>query len=460
MPSRQRPFILLVSLLLPAVTAGTLIAQSNSEINSRVQFNFSPPGARSLALGGAFLALADDATAAYTNPAGLTNLSRPEVSLEGRVSQFTNTYLSGGRIGGTLTNTGIDTVNSPIDASSKNTTRGISYVSLVYPGKTWAIAVFRDELANFKASSKTQGAFFGGTDNQGNPFGRRFFPVIGTLDLKIVSYGAAVAYRFGETLSLGLGVSRFEYTQHSVLTRYGLVGSEVPNYAPSNAFSREGVQGDDHAVAVNAGLLWKIGPRVSVGAVYRQGPHFKTTASDQEDLTQALPPPPCASSSVNCSFLTTFHVPDVYGAGVSARPTKELTLSFDYDRVRYSQFGSGTVDIFRQGSTYASRDGNEYHLGAQYLLQLGNSVLAIRAGSWREPAHSVVAASGNIQNTDSLDTIIIKTTNKLLFPEGSAKTHYAGGLGITIGEHFQLDAGADFAKDSAKIGSLSFVVRL
>jgi long-chain fatty acid transport protein len=39
----------------------------------QVDLNLSNPGARSLALGGAFVALADDATAAFANPAGLTN---------------------------------------------------------------------------------------------------------------------------------------------------------------------------------------------------------------------------------------------------------------------------------------------------------------------------------------------------------------------------------------------------
>ena len=47
-----------------------------------IEFDFSNPGARSLAMGGAFVGLADDATAAYANPAGLTALLQPEVSLE------------------------------------------------------------------------------------------------------------------------------------------------------------------------------------------------------------------------------------------------------------------------------------------------------------------------------------------------------------------------------------------
>ena len=57
-------------------------AQTNSEVNAGIQFDFSLPGARSLSLGGAFVAVADDATAAWGNPAGLTILTRPEVSAE------------------------------------------------------------------------------------------------------------------------------------------------------------------------------------------------------------------------------------------------------------------------------------------------------------------------------------------------------------------------------------------
>src|ERR1700680_1447607 len=61
------------------------LAAQNTDIESLsgLQFNFGNPGARSLAMGGAFLGLADDASAAEANPAGLTILRKPEISLEG-----------------------------------------------------------------------------------------------------------------------------------------------------------------------------------------------------------------------------------------------------------------------------------------------------------------------------------------------------------------------------------------
>src|SRR5215210_6834255 len=62
------------------------LAAQNTDIESLsgLQFNFGNPGARSLGMGGAFLGLADDASAAEANPAGLTILRKPEISIEAR----------------------------------------------------------------------------------------------------------------------------------------------------------------------------------------------------------------------------------------------------------------------------------------------------------------------------------------------------------------------------------------
>jgi long-chain fatty acid transport protein len=64
---------------------------TNSETFSGFQFNFNNPGARSLGMGGAFVAVADDATAVIANPAGLVILQRPELSGEVKFTRFTNT---------------------------------------------------------------------------------------------------------------------------------------------------------------------------------------------------------------------------------------------------------------------------------------------------------------------------------------------------------------------------------
>src|SRR2546428_5695266 len=69
------------------VTAGmtvTAAAQTNDEATPfpSLQWTFSTPGARANAMGRSFVGLADDASAAITNPAGLTNLTRPQIYAE------------------------------------------------------------------------------------------------------------------------------------------------------------------------------------------------------------------------------------------------------------------------------------------------------------------------------------------------------------------------------------------
>ena len=83
--------LLMLSCILHPI-ADVANAQTNLETNAGIQFNFSTPGASNLALGGAFLALADDASAAYTNPAGLTSILEPEVMVEGRIWEYTHIF--------------------------------------------------------------------------------------------------------------------------------------------------------------------------------------------------------------------------------------------------------------------------------------------------------------------------------------------------------------------------------
>src|SRR5262249_59586795 len=76
-----------------------------------LEYNFAPPGARSLAMGASFLGLADDATAAASNPAGLTILTKPEVSAHFRYSSYDN--VAPDTVLGTGTTTFTDEVGSP-----------------------------------------------------------------------------------------------------------------------------------------------------------------------------------------------------------------------------------------------------------------------------------------------------------------------------------------------------------
>lgn len=70
------------------------------QIGLAFEFSFSNPGARSMGFGGAFAALADDATAAFANPAGLVQLAAPEVTLEVRHWSSSIPFTYSGRLTG------------------------------------------------------------------------------------------------------------------------------------------------------------------------------------------------------------------------------------------------------------------------------------------------------------------------------------------------------------------------
>ena len=83
-----------VALVCATFGVSTASAQVDYEIMASLQFNFSNPGARSLAMAGALTGAGDDATGAWTNPGGLTNITRPEVGVEFRGFGFETPFVS------------------------------------------------------------------------------------------------------------------------------------------------------------------------------------------------------------------------------------------------------------------------------------------------------------------------------------------------------------------------------
>ncbi|MCP5119023.1 MAG: hypothetical protein GY953_50105, partial [bacterium] len=201
------------------------------------EFSFSNPGARSLGFGGAFTALADDATAAFANPAGLVQLARPEVSIEGRSWSYTTPFTIGGRLFGPPTGIGLDTTPGLRTAASSTDLTGLSFLSFVFPEGNWALAFYRHQLANFEGSFETQG-FFGTSPDSGRPFR---FPDVRTIsDFDIVTYAVSGAYRPKETFSLGFGFSYFDGKFSSRTDIFAPLGSTLPDgtfglnsYAPA-----------------------------------------------------------------------------------------------------------------------------------------------------------------------------------------------------------------------------------
>ena len=169
-------------------------AVTDSDVNSVIPFNLANPGARSLGMGGAFLGLSDDATAAYTNPAGLTQLSETEISIEGRHTKYSVPFVNGG-------STPIDPFDTEAlhAASASNSINNMSFLSVVVPRDHWAFALFRDEVIHY--NNTFQGSLEPETIDFGDLGTFDVFPIAGNQSVKVIDYGLSVALKVPSPLA-------------------------------------------------------------------------------------------------------------------------------------------------------------------------------------------------------------------------------------------------------------------
>jgi hypothetical protein len=203
------PIVLFVSL----VIAHPCWSQDSAGITGTV---FTNPGARSIGLGGAFAAIADDATAAFANPAGLVQILRPEISIELRFTASME-----------------DSQFDPAQDIS-----GLGFFSFVVPAQRWALALYSHQMASVA-------------------FGFEY-PEISVREFTVRSYAAAAAFEVTEHLSLGAGLSYFDGHRSA--------------YAGVSDFS-------DADWGFNAGVLWNVSQAWNLAGFYRQGPEFEPRTS-------------------------------------------------------------------------------------------------------------------------------------------------------------------------------------
>lgn len=444
-----------LTLLLTALAAR---AQSSAEVNAGIQYNFSSPGARSLGRAGAFIADASDATAAYANPAGLVNLPKGEISIEGRASDFVNAYSASGHAFGPPSGLGNDTVSGIQTGHSANRLHNLAFASIVIPLEQFAsdrrltIAAYRHELANFAASQSTKGVFFDVTDPQTGQRipGYREYPAVSSLRLRIAGEGIALAFRMFPRFSLGVGLRLYQSTIDSVTRRYGTQGGTGdPDYADLQSIQRQ--HGRGRSLGINAGALIDLTPKISAGASYRQGFSFPV-AVDYSDFVQFTFSPQIPENQERARPTQTgaFNVPAFYGVGASFRPTDNWSIAADVNRITYSDTTRGFVYLFEEEPRYYVPDGVEIRLGSELLLTRDRFAalpfpISVAAGVWRDPDHSIRAADP----TDSQAVFFRKT---------AADIHVTAGIGLLVGTKAQFHAAVDHSSRQTVV-SLSAMAR-
>lgn len=280
-----------------------------------------------IARGNAFVATADNPSAIYYNPAGITQQEGHNLLLGSLF--YLNIYAdykspSGDRIENEHSVIPVPELHYVFAPKEKPYAFGLGFYSPFGLGSEWPDdAPFRS--AGLKA------------------------------DLMYATINPVLAYKVLPNLSVAIGPT-FNYSDAELVQ-----GQPMPGY-------RFRVTGDDWAYGFNAGILWQPHPKWSLGAKY-----FSATEMDYEGTASFRPSaaflPPPMSTTTHLQF------PQIIAGGVSFRPTPNWNLEVgidwsDWDQVDNAEIdGVGALPLNWESSFF-------YHFGVTRYLGKGFSVSA------------------------------------------------------------------------------------
>jgi len=297
-------------------------------------------------MGGAFIAVADDATAASWNPGGLTQLERPELSL---VDNWKS-------LGEDFSDTDYISMEDSFEVDFDN----INYLSIVYPFRRTILG--RNLVASLNYQRKYD--FDRSLDFRARVIGRSYSSIVNILNLSsfdidfeqdghLSALSPAFGFELTDRLSLGMTMNIWDSSLvpgnewERVTERRGVANRFMTFFPRGNRVSAialgqvndyekfEDVEGRNYTF----GALYKATERLSIGAVYHTA--YSTDVKYTRYTRYAMP----FGFRYYKSDLR-IEWPSALGVGVAYRfPNDKLTLSLDVTRRDWDSF----VQIDRRG---------------------------------------------------------------------------------------------------------------
>lgn len=325
-----------------AALAGVALLMFNESLALANGFQINSQGAKAAAQGDAFTAQADDPSAIYYNPAGLTQLQGTQISA-GVYAIFPDFQFQG--------ISDHEQMNDP------------SYVPHLYTVTDLGLANWRFGLG--------VNDVFGLNEDWGDT--GSLTRSVTNADLRILNIAPTVAYRVDEHFCLGVGLDVYAGDVE--------LNNKIP--FPGSTDSSIRVKGSDTAFGLTAGTLWSINPRHSIGLVYRSPFQMDFDGSSQIDRA--------GQSSIGpVDTRERLDLPQVVTVGYAYRPVERLTLEFDvqwtnWDTLNQSFITSGDPIFnslppirFEYHDSFAYRFGAQYRLDPTWRGAAGTSITKVR----------------------------------------------------------------------------------
>jgi long-subunit fatty acid transport protein len=331
-------------------------------------------GARALGMGGAFIAVADDATAASWNPGGLTQLEMPEESVV--FSSFRRDE-----------DNSFDT-NPEANGSQVVSEDDLNYFSLAYPfsfhNYNMVVSINHQHLIDFYRKMNIS------LDETAGDFSQHR-TVNESHEGQISALGLAYAVRLKPDFSLGLTLNFWEdflgnnngwHTTYKDVKQVSLLNfssdfrtTRVTDYSFSG-------------LNANIGFLWNATPQLTIGSVLKTP--FKA------DVEKTVSTWTSSSGTATSREDLTINMPASYGLGAAYRFSDSFTLSADYYWTNWPLFeqtnADGTVisPITNQPVNEADIDStHQLRLGGEYLFMKPGYIVPLRGGIFWEQAPAI-----------------------------------------------------------------------
>ena len=337
-----------------AIAIFSLVFFGLSSLSHGAGFLIYEHGAAAMAMGGAFVALANNPSAVFHNPAGIAFLDGTQISL--------GTTLI-------LPSYSLSLPNWPIPADQSIDTES----KLFYPSTFYITHKINDRIvAGF--------GFF-------NPYGLGLewppdYPLkyISTKDdMKTFFFNPVVAIKLDENFSVAVGVSYV----YSTLTFERVNRVELPPTSGTYYDAPITVEANGDAFGLNAGALYK-GENFSLGFNWRGGFDLKFEGDLNLDNSN-IPAPFQPFVPTESDVSTTFHIPHILGFGAAFNLTESLIFTADFHYILWSSYDKFDIEVDNPDpiddetltveenwkDSYVIRGGLEYRFNENFALRAG-----------------------------------------------------------------------------------------
>lgn len=368
----------------------------SQQIFQTVQINASPnpvgSGARAVGMGGAFIAIADDATAASWNPGGLMQLERPEFSF---VLSFD------------MRRKRINSRSHPEMSGSHRVDReDLNYLSVAYPfrafNKNMVISLnyqrlydFYDDMSfDFNYSSFLTGGGFLNVETS-ERFSQR-----GALKALSPAFAIQITPSLSFGFALNFWTNKLGFDNEWVVRRkteaMGYINTANRSIQVRGTRIYEEDNTDFEGFNFNLGVLWHVNRVITIGAVFKS-PLLADVTRRTYNMSITYPLG-FGAAGPETGFYDRDRIkirfPVSYGIGIAFRLSDALTVATDVYRTQWSDFYVRTKHGSQSPITGTSRreshvkDTTQIRIGGEYLIILQRTLIPVRMGVFYDPEPS------------------------------------------------------------------------